>query len=374
MNICRFSTTFLPYIDGMSRHIYYLSKYQAEQGHKVFILQPYLNDEVRDGIFIRRINLGSFEKSQIHKFLTILLCIVAIAKCIKIHKKEHLDIIHCHGDVIEAFFLGLLGLFLRIPVVLTIHGGLNKKLIYQILAPKMFSFIKRFIVVSEDIKLDLLSLGIRSEKVEVISSGINFNFFLGCDNLPKVRIRSELGIPTDVTVIVSTGRLHPVKGYRYLVDSVKLMNNDKKFLFIIVGDGPKRDELLALAKDMPIRFVGEKPSTDIVKYLHSADIFVLPSIELPGQAEGTSTSVMEAMAAGLPVISTDSGGTKYLIKDGENGFIVKQKNSEELAKAIQKLLDNPELRKKMGETNQEKAKEKDWSVIAQRVYEVYKKL
>lgn len=380
MNICRISRTFLPSKDGVSRHTYYLSKHQVAQGHKVFVLQPFLKDEIRDGIIILRINIAAFRKHKGKKrkgwkSSIILFCLAAIFKCICLYGKHCLDIIHCHGDAIESFFLGLLGNFLKVPVVLTIHGSLNKKWLYSTLSPRMFSFADQFIVVSEEIKRELLSLGVQSERIDVISSGINFSLFAKWEKKSNIRARKELGINSDVTVVVSIGRLHPVKGFRYLIDAAKILHRTSNLLFIIVGDGPERDELYNMAKELTnVWLVGSKPSAEVVKYLHSADIFILPSIDLPGQMEGTPTAVMEAMAAGLPIITTDSGGAKHLINNSQNGLIVRQKSPEELARAICNLKDNPQICQRMGEINQALAKEKDWSFIAQKVYQVYRKL
>lgn len=109
-------------------------------------------------------------------------------------------------------------------------------------------------------------------------------------------------------------------------------------------------------------------------YLHAADLFVLPSIDLPGEGEGTPTGVMEAMAVGLPVVTTDSGGAKYLIASADGLTVVPQRDSRALAAAINQLIENPALREQLGQMNRQRVQERDWSRIAAAVCEVYRKV
>ncbi|MDP2909864.1 MAG: glycosyltransferase family 4 protein [bacterium] len=120
-----------------------------------------------------------------------------------------------------------------------------------------------------------------------------------------------------------------------------------------------------------MNFLGKMNHDDVVIYLKAADIFVLASVSTSGDREGTPTSIMEAMAAGLSIITTKVGGNPYLIREGENGLLVEEKNSNELARAMIKLINDENLRQKMRDKNLEDVKQKDWPIIAQKITKLY---
>jgi glycosyltransferase involved in cell wall biosynthesis len=142
----------------------------------------------------------------------------------------------------------------------------------------------------------------------------------------------------------------------------------------IVGEGPQREMLEGLAADLPhVRFAGGLPHEQIPEVLSSATLFVLPSVDLEGQAEGTPTVLMEAMAAGLPIVTTDAGGDAELVRHHINGLVVPQRSPSAMAMAITELLRDESLLRRMGDANRARAAEKDWSVIEPQVageYEV----
>ena len=141
----------------------------------------------------------------------------------------------------------------------------------------------------------------------------------------------------------------------------------------IVGDGPQRAYLETLAEGLQnVRFMGEKPPDAVAGLLGQADLFILPSVDLDKQAEGTPTSLMEAMATGLPIVSTDAGGIRYLVRDGIHGLMVPQRDPAALAEAIVRLASEPELRRAMGERNRRAVEGRAWPAIAKQVETVYR--
>lgn len=287
---------------------------------------------------------------------------------IKNHKKNPYDIIHLHGDFVEAFFGGKLAKKLNIPAILTIHAGLNKKFLKPKNA-KYFKNIGKIICVSQEIVNDLKSIGIPENKLAVISSGIYLSEFEKADGDKIADLRDKYSKP----IIISIGVLRPTKGFKYLIEAFKKIK--KKFSeasLIIIGDGSNRIELEKQAEKIGgIYFLLRQDNNRVVEYLKVADIFVLASIFTENDREGTPNTIMEAMAAGLPIVATKVGGNPYLIKEGINGFLVEDKNSDELAEAVIKLIDNPEIREKMKIKNLEDIKQKDWPVIAKKITDAY---
>jgi glycosyltransferase involved in cell wall biosynthesis len=138
----------------------------------------------------------------------------------------------------------------------------------------------------------------------------------------------------------------------------------------IAGVGPEEDELKRLAKELGlnryIEFLGYISERDKYRYLKITKIFVIPS-----RWENSPITLFEAMAAGIPVIGSNVGGIPDVLEDGKTGFIFESEDIPELAYKIVKLLKNEELRKKMGQAAQEKAKEYEWKGIVKRIFDIY---
>ena len=374
MRIARIIEYFPPHIGGMEGHGLNLSQEQIKLGHEVDVFIGYggdLKSDFKDAPKSdSRIYKAPFQFLPLYsKIRRLWFNIWAYFTVKKNHKKNPYNIIHLHGDFAEAYFGGKLSKELNIPAILTIHAGLNKRL----LKPKnasCFKNIGKIICVSEEIANDLKSIGISENKLAVISSGIHLSEFKEADRNKITALRSQYSKP----IIISIGVLRPAKGFEYFIDAFKTVK--KKFgmaNLIIIGDGPDRVELEKQAKKIGgIYFLGRQSNDKIIEYLKTADVFALASIFMKGDREGTSNTIMEAMAAGIPVVTTNVGGSPYLIKDGVNGFIVNQGDSLELANAIVKILNDDELSQKISAQNLEDIKEKDWPIIARKIDEIYK--
>jgi len=160
----------------------------------------------------------------------------------------------------------------------------------------------------------------------------------------------------DSLVVGTVARLSRQKGIEYLLHAAKtVIKQFPDITFIIAGKGPLESQLKGLSIKLGIsdkvKFLGF--NDDIPKLLSVIDIFVLPSLW-----EGMPNVVLEAMAAGKPVIATDTGGSKDIIDSGINGVLVEPKNSEALAEAILALLGDPAQRKRLGESARDKVKER----------------
>ena len=368
MRIARIIEYFPPHIGGMEGHGLTLSFEQNKLGHTVEVFNGYGYKEWEDSKYFH-INQAPLQflplYGKIRRFWFNLWAYFAVKKN---HKKIPYNVIHLHGDFVEAYFGGKLFKKLGIPAVLTIHAGLNKRLLKPKNA-KYFKNISKIICVSQEISNDLKSIGVPEKKLAVISSGINLIEFKNLDENKIADLRNQYSKP----IIISIGVLRPAKGFKYLIDAFKIVK--EKFngaTLIIIGDGPDRAELEKQVENISgIHFWGRQDHNRVIEYLKAADVFVLASIYNEGDREGTSVSIMEAMAAGLPIIATNVGGTPYLVKNDVNGFIVNQSNTVELADALVKIMNNEELRSKMSKKNLEDIKQKDWPIIARQIEEIY---
>lgn len=179
--------------------------------------------------------------------------------------------------------------------------------------------------------------GIPREKIITIYNGSDFT----PSTLSKEEARKKIGISG--WIIVSIGRLVPWKGFRMLIKIMpRLLELNSFSRLVIMGDGPEQRSLATMVKNLGLQgkvfLVGKKKPDDVALYLAAADLFVLNT-----GYEGFSHQILEAMIAGVPIVTTSAGGNREIIKQGENGFMVKYNDEFNLFEAIQTLMKDKEL-------------------------------
>ncbi len=206
--------------------------------------------------------------------------------------------------------------------------------------------IKRLLTEAENIP---------SEKIEVIYNGVETSVFSSKSEDMKLGSRRALGIPDGCPVVAIVANLRPIKAIDVFLRAsaiVAARYSDARFL--IAGEGPERENLAALVRESGIEdrvvFLGKRD--DISAILSISSVGVLSS-----RSEGLSNAIIEYMAMGLPVVCTDVGGNPELVEDGRNGFLVPASDHAAMAKAILRILDSPELMKKMGKESFKKARD-----------------
>jgi len=161
------------------------------------------------------------------------------------------------------------------------------------------------------------------------------------------------------------------KGHSDLVQAVALIDRNLRFCIELYGSGPERDKVADLiqALDLNSLVTIYDFTDDPLKVLEQAQLLVLPS-----HTEGLPNAILEAMAVGLPVVATEVGGVSSLISDGTNGLLVPPGNPEALARAMAFMVQNPELRKRMGDVNREKIVQYRWPIIVQQYERLHRDL
>ncbi len=271
--------------------------------------------------------------------------------------KSHFDCVHAHWIIPQ----GIVQSFVGMPYIVTGHGGdvtsLNKGIIKKL---KLRCLMKadKITVVSNALKKEVEALCHRND-VKIISMGCDTTRF---DKKYRVENYFHQG---EKPVVLFVGRLAEKKGVTYLIEAMK--NIDAKL--VIVGDGPLKNDLMQQAapqKDK-ICFMGSRTHEELIKIYASADVFVAPSITAAdGDKEGLGLVLLEAMASGLPVIGSNSGGIPEIVHDGENGFLTREKDSKAIAQKINALLTNKEGYEKMSESAVLTAKEYDYKVLGKK--------
>lgn len=194
---------------------------------------------------------------------------------------------------------------------------------------------------------------------------------LGIDPKPFELVPIDYGKKEDGVTLLFVGRLRYYKGLNYLIQALP---NIPRAHLVIVGTGSMKQEWRMLAKERQvedrIKFMGDVPNAELPSYYAASDIFVLPASE---RSEAYGLVQLEAMASGKPVVCTELGtGTSFVNVDGETGFVVPARNSHALASAINRLIDDPELRVKFGSAGRARVRQ-EFTIdkMIERVMKVY---
>jgi glycosyltransferase involved in cell wall biosynthesis len=265
----------------------------------------------------------------------------------RLFRKEQVDILHTHG-YFGSTFGRLAAILARVGIIVThvhtTYHDFNKR---NILIERFLSlFTEKIICISEAVKKFVVEIeGINEEKTCLIYNGIDPPQI---SSLESGISRRSFGFSNSDFVIITVASLTPHKGHQVLIDAIKIVSSKYDNLrLLIVGEGILRHSLEAYAKRLQIFsnvvFTGQRK--EVAPLLKIANLFILPSTE----REGLGIALIEAMAAGLPVIGTRLGGIPEVIEDQINGFLVTPANSEELASFIERLITDLPTRDKMGE-------------------------
>lgn len=226
------------------------------------------------------------------------------------------------------------------------------------------------IALTRDMKQEMQK--IYSREVEVIPNGIELQDYR--DLGAKAEIRRSLGLGGDERLVLFVGTLRPVKGLPFLIEAMSIMRQHNPVArLMLVGDGQERRGLQGLVEESDmedaVTFVGEVPNEKVPEYMAAADVLVLPSL-----SEGFPVTILEAMAAGLPVVATRVGGLTEIVEDGENGFLVEPRSPQETADRLCLLLADDSLRERISRNNREKAKAYSWDRVADRLEALYQEI
>jgi len=262
-------------------------------------------------------------------------------------KEKKIDVIHSHMYFANSFG-SIAAILAKTPVLISTayssYYELKKRNI--LMAHFLSKFTDRIIAASNSIKeFTVKQQKISADKFTVIHDCASTERF--SKDIDSSLVKKELGIDLDYSVVGCVARLNAVKGHSYLIQAAaEVLKIDPKVKFLLVGDGPLRDELQELSAHLGIRnniiFTGSH--RDIPEMISAMDIFVLPS----ALREGCPLSILEAMAMSRPVVASRLGGIPEEVEDGKSGILVTPKDSKALADAIIKLLSDKKLAIEMG--------------------------
>ena len=270
-------------------------------------------------------------------------------KIASIIRKESIDIVHTRNWVclVEGVLGGLLGGCRSL-----VHGEHGKEIDDTVRQPLRrnvakricFRFVKKLITVSESLDCEIRTLCLCDvSKIKCIMNGVDTQKFNFNSKKEKVNYRKKYCIPENAFVIGSVGRLAKVKNYELMVSVCNDLKSDNSY-FVIAGDGPERAALEEAINNKGLynkfNLLGEQ--ADINEVLSTFDVFMNTS-----RYEGISNTILEAMSKGIPVIANSVGGTPEILQGGITGYLISRNSEDAYVEAIQKLMQDKELRSKM---------------------------
>ncbi len=279
---------------------------------------------------------------------------------------DKFDIVHAHWLVPQ----GIVQSFIKDkPYIVTGHGGDITSLNFRgmrALKKKCIKAARAVTVVSEALK----------EKTDELCPGISASIIpMGCDTelfSSENRIENFWG-QNDRKVVLFVGRLAEIKGVTYLIEAMEQVQGA---LLIIAGKGDREEELRGQAEKLgdKVLFIGSRTHEELATVYASADIFVAPSITVKGGGkEGFGLTIIEAMASGVPVIASKTGGITDILSDGFNGLFVEEKDADQIAAQIRHLMEDADLRETLVKNGRDTAQRYSYRNIAARYYELIEK-
>ena len=273
-------------------------------------------------------------------------------------------------DLIHSFFgipCGYIAMNLKLPYIVSLRGSdtpfyskkysLLDKLIFKKLSKKIWKNSRAVIANSEDLK-NLALNSAPDQKIGIIYNGIDTKEFK-----PSNETNRKF-------TVISTSRLIKRKGIEYLIDAfIKFNDKYNNSKLLLIGDGDLKKELKERVRKADIQnridFLGAVNHSEIAGYYQQSDVFVLPSLN-----EGMSNSLLEAMASGLAIVATDTGGVKNLVNSA-NGVIIEKQNSGDIFNALEKLYLDKNLLEDMKINSGKKMEEMSWEKVAEKYYQLY---
>ena len=248
------------------------------------------------------------------------------------------DVVHCHTS--HAHTLGVLASRLAgRPVVIVsrrVDFSIFRNSFLGLNGIKYRAGVDRIVCVSDAVKGVLVRDGLLPDRLCVVRSAIDPRRVLDAS---PVDVHARLGIDRKAKIVLAVGALVPHKGHRHLVEAMPaLVGAVPDAHVVIAGDGPLREEISELSKALWVDRRLSMPGyvDDVAGWFHAVSVFAMPSLE-----EGLGTSVLDAMAAGVPVVASNAGGLPEMVRDGLDGLLVPPGDPTSLAKALARVLTDP---------------------------------
>lgn len=382
MNICMFTNTYLPHVGGVARSVAFFTEDLRKRGHRVLVVAPTfpqddaLTEPEEDVLrvpaiqnfngsdfsvriplpFIVDQKIDDFKPDVIHSHHPFLLGDTAVRAAYR----RNLPLIYTHHTLYEKY-----------THYVSLDSDVMKRLAVH-LCTEYANLCTRVVAPSRSIACLIAGRGVKPP-IEVIPTGVDINYFRSGKGAAFRRLHH---IPLDVLVIGHLGRLAPEKNLEYLSETVieALRKIPGKARFLVVGMGPSESRIQEMFKDNNLQdrlvIAGKQRGPDLASAYNAMDLFVFAS-----KSETQGMVLMEAMAAGIPVIALDASGTREVVVDNQNGRLLPENASSELfAETIIDFFKRKDNADSWRKTARDTAHEFSRETSAKKLIEVYKSL
>lgn len=284
------------------------------------------------------------------------------------------DVVHAHWLVPNAALVADLVASAGVPLVVSLHGSdvfLAERLRpARALARAALRRAGAVTACSADLQRRALALGARPERTRVVPYGVDVDAF--APRAGTSDVRRALGVEDEEFFVLALGRLVEKKGFAYLVDAAAQV---ARVRVVIAGDGDLRSALEARARGQgaAVTLAGNLDRDQLARALSAADAVVVPSIvDRAGNVDGLPNALLEALAAGRPVVATRVAGIPDVVQDDVNGLLVPERDAGALAAALARLVREPETRARLGAAARHTAETRlTWSAVARALEDCY---
>jgi glycosyltransferase involved in cell wall biosynthesis len=284
------------------------------------------------------------------------------------------DVVHAHWVVPNAVLVRGIVKAHGLPFVISLHGSdayvAARSGWLGRLTRWSFDDAERVTACSDELRTRAVALGAEGPRTLTVPYGVDVHSFR--PDRPTAGIRERLGVRADSFLVIAVGRLVEKKGFEYLIDAAARTGGVE---LAILGDGDLRASLSARAQQVGARvqFPGFLDREATASALAAADVVVVPSVvDSGGNVDGLPNTLLEAMAAGRPIVASRVAGIPDVIADERNGLLVPPKDPSALSAALRRLLREPETRERLARAAREHAVERlSWEATARRFEECY---
>lgn len=348
---------------GVQEHVAHLADALRERGDEVWVVAPGRRD--RGGI---RVVGPSLRVPFNDSVAPVGLRPDVFARTRRVLRSLHPDVVHVHEPLVPWVSLAATTAEVA-PVVATYHAWSDRDRAYRLAGRVLrgaLDHVDAHLAVSPAAAAyHGAALGRRPESFTIVPNGVDVGRFRGAAPIPQMREHASL---------LFVGRLEPRKGLDQLLHAMTLLKTTRPDLrLFVVGDGPDRDrcqQLLPTRLRSDVVFLGRVGADELPRFYASCDLFVAPA--LGGESFGIV--LIEAMAAGAPVVASDIPGYASVVTDGVDGRLVPPGDPAALADAVAALLDNPSLAKALATTAADRVGRYDWSAVAGQVRATYQRV
>jgi glycosyltransferase involved in cell wall biosynthesis len=263
----------------------------------------------------------------------------------RVIKRLEPDLVHAHdphGVAMAALALSMGGSGSRTPLVAARRVDFHLK--GRALSRWKYGQVDTFICASDLIRSMLMHDGVPADRAVTVHEGIDLAHV---DAAPPLQVHEELWLPHHAPVVGNVAALVPHKGQRHLIEAAALVVREvPDARFVIAGEGELRPALERQIRERHLEkhvfLTGFRP--DVLSFHKSFDLFVMSSV-----TEGLGTSLLDAMACSKAVVATSAGGIPEIVVDGVTGLLVPPRDDRALAAGVVRLLQDPDLRRRMGD-------------------------